>query len=280
MKKIKTPILSLNFRSKNQKYVHSAEDLIKNYDDIIKLSDVGSDTFWIEDQNEALQIDAIQNLIVDPNLLGVVAEYLGTPPILAQISSWVSFPTLKASTNLNVNAQMYHQDKEFTKFIKVFIYLNDVSLENGAHWYIEGSHKDDLASKGVPYSSRINDKSITKYYEKSALKCAEGPSGTMIFGDTSSVHKGGIVQNGYRIMLQIEFCASLLNSPVPLFNRNDSFAKKLDQNSYLHCRLLDNFSTTDCEIPKFEIGQIKNSENTSIKEKLKSYYYSIVKKFG
>ena len=174
LEKIKNPILKLNFRSKNQKYVHSAKDLIDNYDDTIQLSDVGSDTFWVENQNEALQIDALQNLIVDPNLLGVVAEYLGTPPILAQISSWVSFPTLKASTNLNVNAQMYHQDKEFTKFIKVFIYLNDVSIENGAHWYIEGSHKDDLVSKGVPYSSRINDKNITKYYEESALKCAEG----------------------------------------------------------------------------------------------------------
>ena len=184
---------------------------------ITKSAGLNGDTFWLKDQNGAAHSNFFHKLAFDPYILSMVSQYLGCAPVHVQTNLWFSFPTLKDKNNLSTNAQMFHQDKEFTKFIKVFIYLSDVGPDNGPHAYVVGSHIDEAHTHGIGFSDRIPDEDITKYYAADRIKSLVGPAGTITFGDTSCVHKGVPVEAGYRLMLQLEYASSLYLSPVEPF---------------------------------------------------------------
>lgn len=274
---LRNEILNLKFRSKSETISMIGNDIVRKSNALAEIPEVGVDTYWIESQNDLIQCESVRELVMDKQILTTVARYLGCPPILAQISSWISIPTLNTKNNLNVNAQMFHQDKEFTKFIKVFVYLNNVDQENGAHWYIEGSHIDDLNKKGIPFSSRISDTDILSYYNKDQIKMASGKSGTVIFGDTSAVHKGGRVKKGHRIMLQLEFCSSLLESPVPKFAKCTELGNMIEDKNYLHHRLLDNFSD-DIFYKRDEVLTSDYNHKFTIRRFIKKAYFYFIRK--
>ena len=179
---------------------------------------INGDTFWLKDQDAAARSSFFQKLAFDPYILSMVSQYLGCAPVHVQTNLWFSFPTLKDRNNLSTNAQMYHQDKEFAKFIKVFIYLSDVGPDNGPHAYIVGSHIDEAHTHGFKFSDRIPDEEISRYYAPERIRSLVGPAGMITFGDTSCVHKGVPVEAGYRLMMQLEYSSSLYLSPVAPFN--------------------------------------------------------------
>lgn len=176
------------------------------------------DTYWLEDMNGLAQDPLFAKFAFDPYIVSVASNYLGCVPIHVQTNAWFSFPGESSKNNLSMNGQLFHQDKEFIKFFKVFVYLSDVGIEQGPHSYIAGSQHDELHHKGVAISGRVTDDNISKYYDLSRIKTVLGPAGSILFGDTSCVHKGYSVKSGSRIMLQFEYASSLYLSPVPPFN--------------------------------------------------------------
>lgn len=176
------------------------------------------DTYWAEDLNQLTRLEWFQKLAFDPYILSTAARYLGCCPIHVQTNVWFSFPTKADRKNLSENAQMFHQDKEFLKFIKVFIYLSDVDMDRGPHCYVEGSHVDEAISYGVPFSARLSDAEATRIYGADRIKQVVGPAGSIVFGDTSCLHKGTPLKSGYRLMLQLEYASSLYCSPVTPFD--------------------------------------------------------------
>lgn len=210
-----------------------------------KMPNLGlGDTFWIEDQNNFVREPEIFSLATDPLIISCVKEYFGCMPILVQANTWYSFPSNIQQNNLSENAQYFHQDKDFIKFLKVFIYLNDVDEDNGPHCYIQGSHHDTLNSKGVPFSDRVMDAEIESYYPKSRSKRVLGSSGTIIFGDTSCAHKGAPVKSGVRKILQFEYATSLyLSGNRPFETLSNELKKGLPYQGWKLERLLQNFNS-------------------------------------
>lgn len=184
-----------------------------------RFAGANGDTLWAKDLNQLCQNEYLTRLAFDPYILSTAAKYLGCTPIHVQTNIWFSFPTFLEKNNLSTNAQMFHQDKEFTKFLKVFIYLSDVGEDSGPHRYVEGSHLDEAHAFGIGFSDRIPDDEITRYYDAKRIKTLLGPAGTITFGDTSCVHKGQPVVAGHRTMLQFEYAASLYLSPVAPFDQ-------------------------------------------------------------
>ena len=210
---------------------------------IEQLSGKNGDTFWLKDLNQLCQKEYFQRLAFDPYILSTVAQYLGCCPIHVQTNLWFSFPTFEEKNNLSSNAQLFHQDKEFTKFIKVFIYLNDVDENNGPHCYIEGSHIDEAHTYGVSFSHRVPDNDITQYYKSERIKTLTASAGSITFGDTSCVHKGQSVKGGYRVMLQLEYASSLYLSPVcPFSNLSKEALDKIDYPIEIVSRLTKNYN--------------------------------------
>ncbi|SUX29964.1 phytanoyl-CoA dioxygenase family protein [Chromobacterium vaccinii] len=216
---IKEALAKQSFRTKGtSQHTLSGKELL----DIVIRGDTpvnqDGDTYWLVDMDALAHDSLLTSLAFDPYIISVVSKYLGCSPIHVQTNAWFSFPGMSTERNLSSNAQMFHQDKEFIKFIKVFVYLSDVGEEQGPHCYIEGSHLDELHRKGIDLSCRVEDKDIKKFYSVNRIKMRTGHAGQIIFGDTSCVHKGSQVKNGYRLMLQLEYASSLYLSPVAPFS--------------------------------------------------------------
>lgn len=241
VKKIRGEVEKFRFYQKtNPKATHNGEDLLSAAESD---NHTAQGTFWLKDLNEATQNSLLLSLAFDPYILSVVAGYLGCTPIHVQTNTWFSFPSNKGKDQLSENAQLYHQDKEFNKFIKVFIYLSDVGMDNGPHSYIEGSHIDELFMRGVPFSTRLTDKDILKYFAKDRIKTIMGAAGTIVFGDTSAVHKGWPIIHGHRLMLQFEYAQSLFVSPIMPFENLTLSKFETLRDFVIPPRLLSNYDS-------------------------------------
>lgn len=229
-------IQDLNFINRgiyNQEFL--GKEIVQNLPSekkIRKLLGKNGDTLWIKDQNDLVGRDIFQKIAFDPYILSMASGYLGCCPVHVQTNIWFSFPTYGSLANKSLNGQLFHQDKEFIKFLKVFVYLTNVNENNGPHCYVEGSHVDEAHQYGLKLSDRFSDERVIQVYGNHRVKKLLGSAGTIAFGDTSCMHKGLPIVSGYRAILQIEYASSLYLSPVPYFSnlqssRCNSFSKSL-----------------------------------------------------
>ena len=193
--------------------------------ELLKLIEIGSspdqkygDIYWSIDQNKIVHSEFFNRLAFDPFILSIANGYFGCPPIHDQTNIWFSFPTKIDANNLSKNAQLFHQDKDFIKFLKVFIYLTDVNEENGPHSYVEGSHRDPLHDYGIPLHTRVDNMKIVDIYGAKRVKTIIGKAGYLVFADTSCAHKGSPLISGSRLMLQLEYTTSLYLSQICPFS--------------------------------------------------------------
>jgi len=211
------------------------------------LKTIDSNTLWVYENQKVLEIPAVQKILLDFNILSAIEKYLGCQPIHVSCITWWSKFNKLDETSLNYGAQLYHQDKEFIKFVKIFVYLSDVDDTNGPHEYISGSHRDyeEHIPKNYKMSQRLSDEYLQKVYPKDRFKSFTGQAGTVIITDSNGFHKGKPLQNGYRQLLQFEFASSLYFNYLPSFNdstliqeyreflqKNERFAQNYNSKKY------------------------------------------------
>lgn len=167
----------------------------------IDLYNNNKNVWWLNDPNEIFEFDFIQQLITNSYLLELIQKYLKTTPIFYSSKFWVSYP------GEIENTQKYHQDFDDIKFLKIFIYLNDVNKNNGPHFYIKDSLNKIIDKINLPsdytISKRINDNFFDKYNQN--IIEIKGEQGTLILEDTKGFHKGGNVKSEKRFILQFLF---------------------------------------------------------------------------
>jgi len=162
------------------------------------LGDPEKNTIFINDQNDILRLASVQDLISDSTLLSIAQKFLDAKPILCQTNLWRS---VNFNLKFSSNAQLFHRDFDHEKWIKVFIYLTDVSQETGPHCYVKGSqHK--IINHDV---KRERDPFINEHFPEEDVVYHCGKKGTIVFEDTRGYHKGTPVLEGSRIILQLEF---------------------------------------------------------------------------
>ncbi len=102
----------------------------------------------------------------------------------------------------------WHRDSKNRQF-KAILYLNDVTVENGAYQIIKKSHKvlpllDDIKTGGLDYKIvRYSDQQINKILNKNPerLHTLTGKAGTLIIKDCSAIHRGSPLKSGIRYAL-------------------------------------------------------------------------------
>lgn len=159
----------------------------------------------IEDLQQSNQFSSIAN---DPFIKYIADKYLNTNTTLINQSLKYTFPSPRASSQ---GAQLFHYDLDTLRWLKVFIYLNNITTEMGPHEYVKGSHvpgnkPTSLLLRGY---QRISDTEIDHHYRGKRIKLAE-PAGTIIFADTRCYHKGNVPTEGYRLMFTLNFAPSKL----------------------------------------------------------------------
>lgn len=130
--------------------------------------------------NHLIQNPDILKLVTRPDIISVAQEYLGCLPTLSNVVMWWS----KANGE-SFHTQNIHRDYDDFKFLTLFIYMTDVTDENGPHVYFPGTHNGEENSE--------NKVVIT------------GKKGTAIFGDTFALHYGHPLIQGERLLFWTKY---------------------------------------------------------------------------
>ena len=214
----------------NFKFIDRITNKLLNYKDINKNKKYGN-TFWINKMSDVLNTNEIINLITDTTLLQIVQNFLGCKPILTQTNLWKSINNSFDDIKLSKSAQLFHRDFDNEKWLKIFIYLNDININNGPHCYVKGSQNKIINNK----ITRESDNFIKNNYNPNDIIYHCGKKGTVIFENTRGYHKGTPVINDERLILQLEFainpyCFKGCGDNFNLLN-NNKFIKK---NPYIY----------------------------------------------
>jgi len=174
----------------------------------INILENNNNIWWNEHINEIYELDFIQEFITNKYLLHILQDYLGTEPIFFSSNFWASYPGKVENT------EKFHQDYDDTKFLKLFIYINDVTINNGPHSYIKKSLKNIVDSdilKNYKYrpSQRLDENIFIKHTKNDIINIT-GNEGTLIIENTKGFHKGTNVKQGKRYILQLLFGTSAM----------------------------------------------------------------------
>ncbi len=167
---------------------------------------------YVFDVESVINNTEVQGLFADTSLIALAQAYLNCQPVLDFPSFWWS--TAASPTASIEAAQLHHFDMDRLKWLKFFIYLTDVGEKNGPHTFVAGSQKSGnipskLLSQGY---SRLTDDVVEECYDKKDIISFTAPRGTIIAEDTRGLHKGAHVQEGDRLILQIQFSNSLFGT--------------------------------------------------------------------
>ena len=170
-----------------------------NINDIKSYSEIKNYTNYISLKNPLVQLDEIFMLLDNEQLLSALECYFGCIPKLTNVNVRRSF----VNTLTDMETNFYHCDENSYKFLKVFIYLNDVNLEGGPFTFAIGSHKNKIFLYQSKY--HYTDSEINNVYTKNKIFHATADLGDIILGNTRGFHKGTKVKNKERTMITLNF---------------------------------------------------------------------------
>tara|TARA_B100001173_G_C15970151_1_gene539630 strand:- start:418 stop:1395 length:978 start_codon:yes stop_codon:yes gene_type:complete len=180
---------------------------------INRLSSLGISrlTKTIDLNNENLTLNKV---ILSDEIISVAKSYLNTKKLSINATFFISNPLKTNEEEKYKNAQYFHWDNDFTKFFKLYIYLNDVNLDNGPHIFVPGTHK--IKKQENKLCRLFSDENINRNY--SQTKTFLGKKGTFFLVDSYGIHKGLTPKNNYRLMLNIHFGKGKI-----LYSENDKY---------------------------------------------------------
>lgn len=154
----------------------------------------------------------VLRLALDENILMTVAKYMGTKPMLHGVAAWYNFPVAQAASF----SQLWHRDPEDVKTVKVFIYLDDVGVDNGPFTYLPRTHPLGADSTIMPvheHPRRITGPEMERVFERQRwLECC-GPAHSLIMADTVGFHRGGNVKDGHRTLVTFTYTSARPQRP-------------------------------------------------------------------
>ena len=148
--------------------------------------------------------------------LNIANSYLGMWSKLSLLSLHLTVPI---SANAGPEkSQLWHRDPEDKLMCKMFVYLNDVDENSGPFMYVAGSHYGGpwrrLAPQRPPKGYYPPRGLVEKVVPPENIKTFTGPACTVIFCDTSGLHKGGYAKSGQRIMFTAGYNSRASLKPV------------------------------------------------------------------
>ncbi len=158
-------------------------------------------TFWQEMWDvKTLPLDPKNNPFVrfalEEKNIAITNAYQGMYSRLHSIGLSETIPVTPGTPA--IQSQQWHRDVGNKTYPKIFVYLTDVEDEDGPFIYLKGSqlggkwwHLFPQINQYTPALGRIRDGDIeTPPTNADILRCT-GRAGTLVFADTSGIHKGG-----------------------------------------------------------------------------------------
>lgn len=154
-------------------------------------------------------------------LIRLVSNYFGSPCYVYSADYWLH----KASSDTKrISAQNWHRDPESKKMIKLFLFINEVTLLNGPTEFIKGSHKTsrNFYLRNLYRNLTMapeNFMETLKETNKENIFYSIGNKGEIVFMDTSGFHRGGKCQED-RLIANITYLPYKYNDGIPAWVKN------------------------------------------------------------
>jgi hypothetical protein len=149
------------------------------------------------------------DLIRDPGIIEIVGRYLQCRPVFDFPAAWWSYPSEADAAS----AQMFHFDLDRVRWLKIFVYLTDVGVDNGPHVYVRGSHR--VVAGRVRRDGRFSDAEARELFPELQFSQLTGSAGTLFIEDTIGFHKGTPVASGHRCVFEYEYSIGHFGYPYP-----------------------------------------------------------------
>ena len=191
--------------------------------------------------NRALNLSDgdIIKLYLSQEIVEIAEAFHKTTPRLRNVLTWVH---PQNAIQQEIASQRWHRDQEDLEIFKVFIVMSDIGPNNGPTQYVK---RTQHGGKFANITNNMNGKSTSdlKYPvpQEEVISC-EGKAGTIIFMNTNGLHKGGLVKEGVRCLMQANFLkpdAHLIKiGTLPSFDYSDKI-NQIDKNLNEYKNLTD-----------------------------------------
>jgi len=163
-------------------------------------------------RDNKLYIQCLQPLICAPEIhpfvfndliIDIAGAYMDCQPAFGTCNLRRSFVNnMKEGGN-----QIYHVDPNSPRFLKFFIYLDDVDENGGPFCYVEGSHTKKFERNGVNWNNLYSYKTdtINQIYGEDKVKYLTAKKGDLLVADTNGWHRGTKPLNKDRTMLTLDY---------------------------------------------------------------------------
>lgn len=188
VKKINLPVLEL---------VKNKKENLETYFLRLKEKKISRVTGSLDLKNNLI----LREFLTSKEILAIVKNYLNTKVVSINAAFFISNPVETSENEKYSNAQFFHWDNDFKKFLKFYIYLTDVDESSGPHLYVEKSHK--YKYKQHQLCRLFSDNNIFTSYKN--IKEFNGKSGSAFFVDSYGLHKAKVPTKNSRILLNVHF---------------------------------------------------------------------------
>lgn len=154
--------------------------------------------------NILLNCPAIKKIANDPKLLAIASQYMGGDAVVSGSRLWWLFVN-ETDCDLNKGAYFFHYDLDDYQCLKMFFYITDVSISDGPHVYVKGSHIKKKLKYLLSLFKLRSDREIIDYYGAENLIPICGEAGSGFIEDVYCFHKATPPQKSDRLMLQVQF---------------------------------------------------------------------------
>ena len=163
-------------------------------------------------------------------VLDIVNAYIGVCSKILSLTLAVTMPVKKEADPSQ--SQRWHRDPDDRVMCKMFLYLNDVGETAGPFMYVSqsqyGGRYRHIFPQKLPSGFYPPLGAVERRIPKKDIKVFTGKAGTIVFADTSGLHKGGYATGKERIMFTTSYVSNASLWP-PYYTCPDSedFKKQL-----------------------------------------------------
>lgn len=164
------------------------------------------------DAEDIMNAPGLLDLANDPRILDVVGGFLGCKPTIGYMATWWSYATGLGAQQ----AENFHRDVDDWRFVKLFVYLTDVTSESGPHKYVLHSSTENKLTD----IRRFDDNEVANAFGEDNIRTMTSKAGEGFLEDTFGFHKGQPVQSGQRLLFQVVYTLTPLPyaPKVPVMN--------------------------------------------------------------
>jgi hypothetical protein len=156
---------------------------------------------YASQKSETAQHLDIMRLALARPILDAVTRYLGTVPILSDVSIMVSLPNLS-----EIGSQLYHLDFADDRQVKLFVCLDEVTDEHGPFTFLPAQQSQSVVD-GLRYDrGRLTIEEVERFLGPGKAIALTGQPGQGMLVDTSRcLHYGSRQNSRTRVMLLVQY---------------------------------------------------------------------------